>query len=49
MAWFLNLYECGRCGSRWDEEWSCMQDDRPYCGARHMSSRLWRRVHEVAR
>ena len=38
MAWFCNHYECDRCGSIWDDEWSCTcDDDCPYCGARHMS------------
>jgi hypothetical protein len=38
MAWFLNFYECGRCGKRWQDDWSCMcDDDCPHCGARHMS------------
>ena len=38
MAWFLNRYECARCGHRWRDCWSCMcDDDCPHCGARHMS------------
>ena len=38
MAWFRNHYECDRCGSHWDDEWSCTcDDDCPRCGARHMS------------
>ncbi|MFN3348765.1 hypothetical protein [Pseudorhodoplanes sp.] len=38
MAWFLNHYECDRCGYGWTDEWSCMcDDDCPRCGARHMS------------
>jgi hypothetical protein len=38
MAWFLNFYECDRCGHEWTDEWSCMCDDEcPECGARHMS------------
>jgi len=38
MAWFLNHYECDRCGRDWTDEWSCMcDDDCPHCGARHMS------------
>jgi hypothetical protein len=38
MAWYLNRYECDRCGSNWQGEWSCMcDDDCPQCGARHMS------------
>lgn len=37
MAWFLNHYECYRCGS-WSDEWSCTcDDDCPHCGARHAS------------
>lgn len=38
MAWFLNRYDCDRCGQSWIDEWSCMcDDDCPRCGARHMS------------
>lgn len=38
MAWFLNHYECARCGRGWTDEWSCMcDDDCPHCGARHTS------------
>ena len=38
MAWFINHYECGRCGGTWRDEWSCMcDDDCPHCGARHMT------------
>jgi predicted nucleic acid-binding Zn-ribbon protein len=38
MAWFLNYYNCDRCGQDWTDEWSCMcDDDCPHCGARHMS------------
>jgi predicted nucleic acid-binding Zn-ribbon protein len=38
MAWFLNFYDCDRCGRAWTDEWSCMcDDDCPHCGARHMS------------
>jgi hypothetical protein len=37
MAWFLNYYRCGRCHRGWADEWSCMCDDDPHCGARHMS------------
>ncbi len=38
MAWFLNHYECDRCGREWTDEWSCTcDDDCPHCGARHMS------------
>ena len=38
MAWFRNHYRCGRCGSEWTDEWSCMcDDDCRQCGARHMS------------
>lgn len=38
MAWFLNHYECDRCGARWQDEWSCMCDDEcPDCGARDMT------------
>src|SRR5205085_4372420 len=38
MAWFVNHYECERCGGTWRDEWSCMcDDDCPHCGARHMT------------
>lgn len=38
MAWFLNHYDCARCGRDWTDAWSCMcDDDCPHCGARHMS------------
>ena len=38
MAWFLNRYECYRCGNAWQDEWSCMCDDMcPYCGAKDAS------------
>jgi hypothetical protein len=38
MAWFLNAYECDRCGGEWTDEWSCMCDDEcPHCGARDMT------------
>ena len=38
MAWFCNYYKCARCGSKWEDEWSCMCDDAcPHCGDRHMS------------
>ena len=38
MAWFLNHYDCDRCGQSWSDEWSCTcDDDCPHCGARHMS------------
>jgi predicted nucleic acid-binding Zn-ribbon protein len=38
MAWYLNHYECYRCGENWDDEWSCACDDEcPSCGARHAS------------
>ena len=33
MAWYLNRYECDRCGGDWQDEWSCMcDDDCPQCG-----------------
>lgn len=36
MAWFLNYYECDRCGRDWTDEWSCTcDDDCPHCGSRH--------------
>ena len=32
ILWFRNAYECARCGERWEDEWSCMCDDRcPVC------------------
>jgi hypothetical protein len=38
MAWFLNFYDCDRCGGQWTDEWSCTcDDDCPHCCARHMS------------
>ena len=38
LAWFLNRYDCDRCGTSWTDEWSCTcDDDCPKCGARHMS------------
>lgn len=38
MAWFRNHYHCDRCGTDWEDEWSCMcDDDCPTCGARHWS------------
>ena len=38
MAWYLNHYHCGDCGTDWDDEWSCCcDDDCPECGSRHWS------------
>jgi hypothetical protein len=38
MAWFLNYYECPRCGCKWTDDWSCMcDDDCRKCGNRHIS------------
>jgi len=38
MAWYLNHYQCARCGYTWTDDWSCMcDDDCPRCAARHMS------------
>ncbi len=38
MAWYLNHYHCGDCGTDWDDEWSCCcDDDCPTCGSRHWS------------
>lgn len=35
--WFLNHYECSECGEKWDDEWSCMCNDRcPKCNAEIM-------------
>jgi hypothetical protein len=29
---FLNFYKCPECGEQWQDEWSCMCDDRcPSC------------------
>lgn len=34
MAWFLNQYYCGDCGTDWEDEWSCCCDDEcPACGS----------------
>jgi hypothetical protein len=34
MAWYLNHYHCGDCGTDWDDEWSCCCDDEcPACGS----------------
>jgi predicted nucleic acid-binding Zn-ribbon protein len=38
MAWYLNTYECSKCGHTWDDEWSCCcDDDCPECGASDFS------------
>jgi hypothetical protein len=38
MAWFLDIYRCGRCKKVWTDEWSCTCDDEcPHCGFRDMS------------
>jgi hypothetical protein len=38
MAWFLNVYRCGRCKRVWTYEWSHKCDDEcPHCRARDMS------------
>lgn len=30
--WYINYYRCYRCGTEWEDEWSCMCDDRcPNC------------------
>ena len=32
ILWFRNFYECVRCGEKWEDEWSCMCNDRcPVC------------------
>jgi hypothetical protein len=32
IAWFRNEYQCSRCKTSWEDEWSCMCDDRcPNC------------------
>jgi hypothetical protein len=32
LQWFRNRYECVRCAVKWEDEWSCMCDDRcPDC------------------
>lgn len=29
---YRNIYDCSRCGTHWEDEWSCMCDDRcPNC------------------
>jgi hypothetical protein len=34
MAWYLKLYECSACGTKWTDEWSCTCNDRcPKCRA----------------
>lgn len=34
MAWFRNIYRCGDCNTRWEDEWSCPCDDEcPTCGS----------------
>lgn len=34
MAWYLNHYHCGDCGTDWADEWSCGCDDEcPNCGS----------------
>lgn len=38
MAWYLNHYHCGDCGTAWGDEWSCCCDDEcPECGSRDWS------------
>jgi hypothetical protein len=38
MAWFINYYQCPRCGQTWCDEWSAQcDDDCPCCSARHIS------------
>jgi len=37
MAWFLNYYECDRCGFAWKDKWSATcNDECPACGAPDM-------------
>lgn len=32
IQWFLNRYKCEQCSFVWDDEWSCMCNDRcPEC------------------
>jgi hypothetical protein len=32
MAWYLNNYRCDECDVDWEDEWSCMCNDRcPTC------------------
>lgn len=32
IDWFSNHYSCEQCRHSWDDEWSCMCDDRfPLC------------------
>ena len=34
LAWFRNEYACFACGTSWEDEWSCMCNDRcPHCDA----------------
>lgn len=38
MPWFINHYECDKCGCQWEDAWSAMCDDQcPNCGAKDMS------------
>jgi hypothetical protein len=33
VEWYLNHYDCDRCGTEWANCWSCMCDDKcPSCG-----------------
>jgi hypothetical protein len=33
QAWYRNQYECPRCGTEWEDQWSCGCDDEcPDCG-----------------
>lgn len=35
---FRNIYICPKCGTKWEDEWSCMcDDDCLECGCRHIS------------
>lgn len=36
IEWYLNEYRCERCLTEWEDEWSCMCDDRcPNCDLEH--------------
>lgn len=50
MAWYLNHYHCGDCGTDWDDEWSCCCDDEcPNCRSGDWSPVESEDLTEVAR
>lgn len=50
MAWYLNHYHCGGCGTDWSDEWSCCCDDEcPNCGSRNWSPHESEDLTEVIR